>query len=122
MKKFIAILLILIFTLSLASCSSAYEDVTKQLKELHRSAYFYTESQIENLMSEYKITEVITAFGNYSYVDDHGTEIYLYVVELKTEKEAKSYLEKHAKFWKYGYTSGNVVVYGNDSLINDLDL
>ena len=122
MKKLIAILLILIFTLSFASCASAYDDVTKQLKELHRSAYFYTEAQIESLKAEYKIVEEITAFGNYSYVDDNGGEIYLYVVELGTEEEAKSYLEKHAKFWKYGYTSGNVVVYGNDSIINDLDL
>ncbi len=122
MKKIITILLIVIFTFSLASCSSAYDDVTKQLKELHRSGYFYTDSQIDNLKSEYKINEEITAFGNYSFVDVNGNEIYLYVVELENEKQAESYLENHAKWWKYGYTSGNVVVYGNDSIINDLDL
>ena len=122
MKKIIAILLIVVFTLSLASCADKYDDVTEQLKEMHRSAYFYTESQISDMKKEYKMTEDITAFANYSYVDINGKELFLYVVELASAEDAESYLKNHAKWWKYGYTSDNVVVYGNDSTINDLDL
>jgi hypothetical protein len=122
MKKIIAVLLIVIFTLSLASCSDKYDDIKEQLNIMQRPGYSYTEEQISELKSQYEIKEKITGFTNYSYVDVNNKEIFLYVMEFENEEEAESYLNNHAKLWKYAYRSDNVVVYGNDGTINDLDL
>jgi len=122
MKKFIAILLILVFTLSLVSCKNAYTDAVEQLEAMNFSGYFYTESQIKSMRKENKITENITAFANFSSVDEEGNELVLFVAAFDTEEEAESYLADHTLGWKYAFATDNVVIYGNNSAINDLDL
>ncbi len=122
MKKFIAILLIVIFALSLASCSNTYTEAVEQLEEMELSGYFYTESQISAMRDEKNISEKIKAFANFSSVDEEGNELVLYVVALNSKDEALSYLNSHTTEWKYAFAIKNVVVYGNNSAINDLDL
>ena len=41
---------------------------------------------------------------------------------IDTEEEAESYLADHTLGWKYAFATDNVVIYGNNSAINDLDL
>ena len=54
MKKFIAIILTVIFVLSLTSCADPYGDVISQLEEMDMRGYFYTASQIESFTEENK--------------------------------------------------------------------
>lgn len=122
MKKFIAIILTVIFVLSLASCADPYGDVISQLEEMDMRGYFYTASQIESFTEENKIEESIVAFANFSQIDEEENEVYLYVVELETEAMAKSYLNTHTLDFKYAFAKGTVVIYGSNSVINDLDL
>lgn len=122
MKKLVAILLAVIFVLTLTSCASAYSSIVEQLEEKEMSGYFYTESQITALKDENGIKENITAFANFSSIDENENEIYLYIAELETEEMAESYKNTYAKDFQYAIVSDNVVIYGNDSVINDLAL
>ena len=122
MKKLIAILLTVIFVLSLTSCADYYGNAISQLEDMDMAGYFYTDPQIEAFVEENKVEESITAFANFSQIDENENEIYLYIVELETEDMARSYLNNHTAGFKYAFSKGNVVIYGSNSVINGLDL
>ncbi len=122
MKKLVAILLTVVFVLSLTSCADPYGDIIEQLEEKEMSGYFYTESQITAFKEENGVKENITAFANFSSIDKNEKEIYLYIVKLENENMAESYKDAYTKDFKYARVVDNVVVYGSDSVINDLVL
>ena len=122
MKKIIAVLLIALLSFSLVACSDTYTDVIEQLEEMELAGYFYTDAQISAFKEENDVSESITAFANFSSVDNNGEELILYVVAFDTREDAKAYRDTHTSDWKYAYVSDNVVVYGSNSVVNDLDL
>ena len=122
MKKFIAILLTVIFVLSLASCGGdPYDDLISQLEDKNRAGYFYTDAQIEAMKEENDITENITAFANFSTIDEEENETYLYIVQFENKEMAQSFWKNHTIEFKYAFFTENVVIYGSDSTINDLE-
>jgi len=122
MKKIIAILLVAVFVFSFASCGSdPYEDLIVQLEEMNRAGYFYTDSQIEAMKDENGVKENITAFANFSTIDENKNETYLYIAQFENKEMAQSFWKTHTLEFKYAFYVENVVIYGSDSTINDLE-
>ncbi|MBR7101216.1 MAG: hypothetical protein IKC74_02910 [Clostridia bacterium] len=122
MKKIIAILMVAVFVLSLASCGTdPYEDLIGQLEEMNRAGYFYTDAQIEAMKNETGIKENITAYANFSTIDENENETYLYIAQFENSEAAQSFWRTHTLEFKYAFFVENVVIYGSDSTINDLE-
>ena len=122
MKKIIAISLILVISLSLIACKSTYSDVIEQLEDRDMGGYFYTDAQIISMKDEYAIKQNIDSFANFSSIMENGEELNLYVAELETKEQAEAFCLDFASQWRYSVVTENVVVYGNNSVINDLEL
>lgn len=122
MKKLLAVLLTVIFLLTLTSCGSAYDSVIEQLEEKEMSGYFFTKEQINAFKDENGVKENITAFASFSSIDKNENEIYLYIVELENEEMANSFKDGYTKDFEYTRVFESTVVYGSDPVINDLDM
>ncbi len=125
MKKFLAILLIALTVLSLASCGNTYIKVTNQLAESIPSGYYYTEAQIMAVQATHDKHEhfegKITSMADFSTLGE-GVELYIYVYEFELESDAEYWYDSVSVGWRYARQKGTVVIYGTNPIINDIKL
>ena len=126
MKKFLAMMLIAFTVLSLASCGDAYNNAISQLYEEVPSGYIYTAEQIDALMETHDahghFKGKVLSVADFSTIGEGGIPLYIYVYKFELEEDAKYWYDNGCIGWTYAVLEDNVVVYGSNKIIYDLEL
>ena len=126
MKKILLVILILTVISSFTSCASVYEKVTGSLMEKIPTGNHYSSEQIENVQATHDKHEhfegKILSMADFSTIDADGNNIYIYVYEFELKSDAEKWYDMVKAGWAYARTKGNVVIYGTDSIIEDIKL
>ena len=130
MKKILTVLLIAVIAFSLVSCGSTYDKVFDQLIEEIPSGRHLSKEQIALQLSAYEerwgLKGNVISISNFSTYDVYGdtaAELYIYLYEFELEEDAVYwYGEMLDDGWKFVQVKDNVVIYGSNSFINDIEL
>ena len=126
MKKVLILVLALLMVFPLVSCGNAYNNALEQLYSEIPSGYIYTSAQLEELTKTHDahghFKGKILSFADFSTIDINGIPLCIYVCEFELEEDALYWYNNHTIGWTYAIIEDNVVVYGSNKLINELDL
>ena len=137
MKKIIAVVLTVIIALALIfggriydSFGSTYDKIYDQLIEEIPSGRNLSKEQMALELTAYEerwgLKGNVIFMANFSTYDVYGTtaaELYIYLYEFELEEDAVYwYGEMLDDGWKFVQVKDNVVIYGSNSLINDIKL
>jgi len=130
MKKILTVLLIAVIAFSLVSCGSTYDKVFDQLIEEIPSGRHLSKEQIALELTAYEerwgLKGKVISISNFSTYDVYGdtaAELYIYLYEFELEEDAVYwYGEMLDDGWKFVQVKDNVVIYGSNSFINDIEL
>ena len=137
MKKIIAVALTVISALALIfggriydSFGSTYDEIYDQLIEEIPSGRNLSKEQMALELTAYEerwgLKGNVISMSNFSTYDVYGNtaaELYIYLYEFELEEDAVYwYGEMLDDGWKFVQVKDNVVIYGSNSLINDIKL
>lgn len=125
MKKILALFIVVIMALSLASCGSAYKKTVNWLYEdfPSRAGMEYNELQIsaakENISKNIALNGDILNIAHFPEADKNDVITFVYLYEFDLEEDAKLFYDTYAKHWKYAQIDGTVVIYGTHEILKD---
>lgn len=126
MKKFLALLLIIIFVVCLFSCNGNYfNKAASQLEQYGLERFDYDYKQINAIKKDLKAfnIEIEGGITRIAHLLKKEGDIlnYAYVYEFENSSDASLFYESYAKN-SISRLKGNVVVFGNLHMINSIKL
>ncbi len=128
MKRTLSIFLMVLSIILLVSCAkSPFDSVTSQLDKYSFTRSDYDDSQIADIEKScpafgISLEGKITKISHFITNTEGGRIVYVYVYEFELSVDALSFYDIYASKSDYSKAKENVIVFGNSTVIDSLDI